>query len=358
MNILRTEAVADEAWNDLVAASDDAWLYHSKAWLDMTARVYNLENVFFSVTHNGALVGAFAAQLQKGRLYGREHNVAHANIMGPAGPLFHRVLEPKVRQRAALELTQAIREWLLESHILHISCSLPPLAPFNLGNVRGVNPLSLAGWKDVSTHTRIIDLSATEDVLWANLSRNAHRKIRAAEKVNYRIQVEPWQEALEEYYDVHVQNYTRTGVPPHRRSYFEGIAHDIAPDGAAVLWVARDARGQAVAFHNDARFGSGSLSWTACSRNKHLEGGINYLLFWESLKGARRDGCRWYDANELFLDAEDGKLRDLTTFKSKFGGETYRFYRGTLAGVPFVKSSLPRRTAAKIYRGLKSLRQR
>ncbi len=44
--------------------------------------------------------------------------------------------------------------------------------------------------------------------------------------------------------------------------------------------------------------------------------------------GAKEEGFRWYEVGEIFPGTLDEKLKGLSTFKSKFGGELYRFYRG------------------------------
>src|SRR3546814_9110168 len=54
------------------------------------------------------------------------------------------------------------------------------------------------------------------------------------------------------------ETYRRTGVPPHPREYFEGIARWTAPAEHSVLWRVRDASGAVIGYHNDACFGKGA----------------------------------------------------------------------------------------------------
>jgi GNAT acetyltransferase-like protein len=120
-------------------------------------------------------------------------------------------------------------------------------------------------------------------------------------------------------------------VPPHPRRYFDGIAQHMAPAGFAELWVGVSPEGKPVAFHNDTRFNAASVYHTGCSETAHLDSGVNYLLFWAAMRGAREAGCAWYEIGEIFPAARDGKSRGLTVFKSKFGGELHRYFRGRLA---------------------------
>jgi len=133
---------------------------------------------------------------------------------------------------------------------------------------------------------------------------------------------------VEAYYDVHKETYLRTGVQPHPKAYFEGIARQSTQHH--LLWVGFDPLGKPVSFHNDARFQHSSLYHTGCSETAHMNSGINYLLFWEAIVGAKADSCRWYEIGEAFLSAAEGKDKGLNGFKSKFGGELHRFFRGEL----------------------------
>jgi hypothetical protein len=160
---------------------------------------------------------------------------------------------------------------------------------------------------------------------------------------------------LDEYYRVHVETYHRTGVRPHPRAYFAGIATTIAKDGHAVLWVGRDASNHPVAFHNCARFRDGSLYWTGCCETSHLPSGVNYLLFWHALAGAQEDGCGWYETGEAFPNTDDSKLKGLTLFKAKFGGELYRYYRGEIRLCDCASTSLRSRARHWIRRHLGAL---
>ncbi len=50
--------------------------------------------------------------------------------------------------------------------------------------------------------------------------------------------------------------------------------------------------------------------------------------WWQAIVGAKEEGCLYYEVGEGFPNTSDEKLKGLTDFKSKFGGEVYRFYRG------------------------------
>ena len=163
----------------------------------------------------------------------------------------------------------------------------------------------------------------------ARISETARQTARKAEKGGIIIVQANWAEMLDSYYIVHQENYRRTGVMPHPKSYFSGIAHEMAEAGYSVLWAALDREGHAIAFHNDMHFGVGAWYHTGCSTDAALKNGANYLLFWKSMLGAKAAGRRWYDCGEIFPVSADKKRDGLTLFKTRFGGEPHRFLKAT-----------------------------
>jgi len=355
MEVSAKTSVSPQEWTELLRASDDVWLYHTLPWLDMTAGVYALENWYFVARDGGVALGAFPVQRMRYSHYARSCDAGYSGLMGSAGPFFRRGLSPKRRGRALAALTDAVLQWAKDARVDRVQCSLPPLAASCRENVRGVNPLAPAGWADVSTHTRLSALSRPEAALWQDLADDARRSVKRAQEAGYTVGREDWRDRLEDYYRVHQETYRRTGVPPHPKGYFAGIASDIAPQGQAVLWVGRDPEGRAVAFHNDARYRDGSLYWTGCCETAHLASGINYLLFWQALVGAQEDGCAWYEIGEAFPGVRSGKELGLTVFKAKFGGELFRYFRGELRAFPCPPVPLGRRLLAKAGRPIKRL---
>lgn len=358
MKIQHIANVAPETWQTLVEASDDTWLYHTQPWLELSTHVWPFENHYFLAEENGTLVGAFPVQLARSRRRYTFYRHGGSLLMGSAGPFCVRGLPGKSRERTLTQITEAAVAWAKREKIALLSCALPPLAAPNLHCTHGVNPLVTVGWRDTSTHTRIVDIGKAEAVLWSDLAADARRSVKLARAAGYTVQREDWAELWPEYYRAHSETYQRTGVAPHPQAYFEAIATQIAKRGQAVLWVGREPAGRPVAFHNCARYRDGSLYWTGCCETAHLASGINYLLFWEALLGAKADGCAWYEIGESFPDQHSGKLWGLTLFKSKFGGELYRYYRGEIQVLHQPGLSFLRQTAGAARQAVGMARQR
>jgi hypothetical protein len=201
-----------------------------------------------------------------------------------------------------------------------------PLVPTSLSAAWGVNPFVEFGFVDDSTHTRMLDLSVGLETLWAGVSENARRKIKLSRARGVEVRQVDWPEYVGAYYDAHIATYRRTGVPPHPRAYFDGMAREMAPRGHNVLR-AGFLGGRAIAFRNDARFGAGAVYHTGCSLDEALSLGVNYHLVWDSIEAAIRDGCRWYEVGDVFPSVVEGKQHGLTEFKSRFGGDLHRSFK-------------------------------
>jgi Acetyltransferase (GNAT) domain len=329
MEIIQSSVIDPIEWAELLAASDDVWLYHTHQWIESTARTFSLTNHYLVARENRRNVGALPLQLSPAWRLGQPRHVVHSTMMGPAGPFCIRDIGDKQRNTIWSELTSAAAKWAGSQGAETVRCALPPLAAANLDIRSGVNPLVLCGWHDESTHTHVADLTIAEDELFKNLSKGAKACIKKSNQEGVSVERVEWRSMLDEYYKLHVETYARTGVVPFPRTYFELIA-DLGWQGHAVLWVCKNSTGSPIAFHNCARFRDTSLYWTGCSAASALTAGANHLLFWKALLGAKQDGCRSYEIGEVFPEAQKGKLKGLTDFKKMFGGLPRRSYRGEI----------------------------
>jgi hypothetical protein len=201
----------------------------------------------------------------------------------------------------------------------------------------GVNPFVFHGFKDTSQLSQVIDLSSSEEQLFRAISPKTRPLLQRALDGGIEVRRVEWPEYLDAYYACHCKTYARTGVSPHPKAYFAGIAHEIAPRGHAVLLAAFTRAGEPIGFHNAARFGAGGLYHTGCSEPQALELGANHLLLWRSILSAKQDGLRWFDVGTIIPGTSDPKLKGLTLFKTRFGGEPHRYLHAELelpAAVP------------------------
>jgi len=338
--VLSRDAVGKLEWDTIVRASPDGWTFALYEWQELILQVerWGLQDLSFAMQENGKLIAVVPLQLNP------HSGIAASSGWGGAGPILVAGLTPKARRRVMDEALSQSAEIALRAGASAFEVTLMPVTKTSLTAAWGVNPLALSSFEDVSGLSQVIDLSVSEELIWQGFSSDARRQIRLAQDAGYCVERVDWLESLDHYYALHCETYVRTGVPPHPRSYFAGIAERMAPRGNAALWCVRDKDGTAVAYHNDSWFGEAAYYHTGCSATGSATSGSGYLLFWEAMLGARRSGILWYDCGAVFPGTDNSKQQGLTTFKTKFGGETHRLFR---ARRQFAKPQ----AAAEVLRG-------
>ncbi|MHA1427548.1 MAG: lipid II:glycine glycyltransferase FemX [Candidatus Helarchaeota archaeon] len=324
MKFLQLTDDLSSKWDQIVYNSDDAWLFHLSDWLKLTEQIWGFKSKSFLVEHNGEFIAIFPLQIDK------NNRMLKSIFMGTGGASVQNGLAPTFRKKILKKMYKKAEQIAEKHNISTIEIYIPPLSKHSLRNRWGVNPLIHYFYLDVSTHTWITDLSPSEDKIYANLTKDARRSINFAKNAGYRIEELKTLDEIDDYYEVHCETYKRTGVKPHPKTYFEGIFKKICKNGFATIWKALTPDGEPVAFETIALFKEASLYWTSCCKTAYLKSGINYLLQFNSMQWAKKQGALWFENGEAFPNVRNGKLKGLTLFKRKFGGELHRFFKGKL----------------------------
>lgn len=338
-----TPEVSD-AWDAVVAQSDDGWMCSLSRWQKMIASVppWAGEDVSFAVMDADEMVAVMPLQLTAdARLC--------STMMGPSGP----VVRSSVTESARREILQAICERLRglarETGARQIEMQLSPLSRASLSRPTGSNFLVDHGFEDISTHSWVVDLRCPREKLERNISRNARREVKEALAKGYRVRPLTGRREMDLYYEIHQETYHRTGAHPHPKEYFLGIHDYFTAEGLSRIWVAIDSQETPVGFTNIAVYRNTALYWTTCCRDKAYANGVYYLLLWHAILAAKDEGLEWFDCAEAFPDAPAGsKTRGLSDFKRKFGGALHRYFKGRLRLVSDEANRQP--TAVQVVR--------
>jgi hypothetical protein len=327
IDIVSRQELAAAEWDALVNASPDGWVFSLWGWQELINAVeaWALEDHSFAIREGRQLLAVLPLQYHPGS------NRMASTGWGGSGPVIDGQLGGKSRNSLMRKAIQHCIDLANERGAAGFDVSLSPVTDTSISSAWGVNPMVLHGLEDRSCLAQVVDLSLVEEDLWAGLSADARRQIKRAREAGFSVERVEWAEYVDYYYELHVATYTRTGVEPHPRAYFAGIAAHTAASENSVLWAARALSGEIQAFHNAAWFGAGAYYHTGCSTEVSNLYGASYLLFWEAMLGAKRAGIRWYDCGTIFPGplAEE-KQKSLSTFKSKFGGQVHRQFAATL----------------------------
>lgn len=312
--------IADE-WDALVAGSPDGWVFSLASWqrLILAVEPWGLRDYSFAYFENARLVSVMPLQLSP--LNGR----MTSSGWGGSGPVIAGEIDGAARERVLRVTLEHARALAEASGAPMLDMAISPVTRSSIAQKWGVNPFVFYGFKDTSHLSQVLDLSASEDQLFNAISPKTKPLLKRALDNGIEVRRVDWGEFLDAYYACHCDTYTRTGVNPHPKAYFAGIAREIAPRGQAILLAAFTAAGEPIAFHNAARFGDATVYHTGCSRSQALDLGANHLLMWRSIALAKQDGLRWFDVGTIIPGATDAKLKGLTLFKTRFGGEPHRY---------------------------------
>jgi ubiquinone/menaquinone biosynthesis C-methylase UbiE len=307
----------------VVLASPDGWVWALWKWQELILSVprWQLTDASFALVDRDRVVAV--APLQ----WSGDRTRLSGSGFGLTSPAVEAGVSAGERQRYQSAIFDQVRALAAAGNAQRVDFALSPVSGLALAApAGGTNPLVQFGLDDQSSQARVLDLRPDPGALLAQCSKDTRQQIKRARAAGVVAKRANWLDSLDDYYALHTETYERTGVPPHPREYFEGIATHLAPAGHSVLWGAYDADGRAIAFHNCARLGAGAMYHTGCSTAAALENGANYLVFWESVLDAKANGAQAYEIGEVFPGA-DGKKSGLTTFKSKFGGELRPSFR-------------------------------
>jgi hypothetical protein len=322
MHVVPASAVGTRRWDEFVESSDDAWFWHTSGYRSAIETWSTRADVSCAVLDRDKIVAILPLHLVRMRL-GRV--VPFVELDSQGGPAFAVDIDEVARGAASDTLARHVLETGRARHATAVRIRTTPLAPAR--RRPGDESASLLGAVVEPALSWLSDLAGGTDATWGAMQGRARTSIRKAETSG--VTVRPAVDAdLETYYGLHVQTYTRTGVRPHAREYFEAIWRDVLPTGRCVVLLAEQ-EGVVVAAQNFAVHKEGAWYWTGAAGDAGLRSGANALLQWRGMCAAHERGARWFDHGEAFPDAA-GKLRGLSDFKRSFGGVLTPVCNGTL----------------------------
>jgi len=314
-------------WDGLVRSSPDGWVFGLHGWQQLVIEVepWGFQELGFGLVDGNELVAVMPLHFQP------SSRIAASSGWGGAGPIVADGVEPARRASIVAEaLGEAIRR-AIDRGAVRLDIASSPVTRRAISGDRDDGAYAALGFSDKSLRSQVIALDRSEQDIWMAFSKTARNLVRRAEKASYRVEQVDWKANLDTYYDIHTETYTRTGVTPHPKSYFSGIAKHIAATGSARLFAILTPAGEPIAFHNMAVLGPGAFYHTGCSREIAGSDGAGYLLMFGAINAARSSGVTRYDCGWIFPEASEGKQKGLTLFKTRFGGEPRQSFRAELS---------------------------
>jgi peptidoglycan pentaglycine glycine transferase (the first glycine) len=173
--------------------------------------------------------------------------------------------------------------------------------------------------------TIVLDLVPGEDTLLAHMKEKWRYNIRLAERKGVSVRVARTVEDMQAWYDILQTTSTRDKFGIHTCEYYLRAWQIFVPRNQARLFLA-DYNGQLLAGIFVGLMAKQAIYLYGASSNEQRQLMPNYLLHWEAIRWAKREGATSYDFWGIpETDDQDEAMAGVYRFKSGWGGRVVRF---------------------------------
>lgn len=217
IRVERIDPLEDPAWDAMVAARRDHWIFHRAAWARVLAETYGHRPFYLRISVDGAEAALVPLMEVNSCLTG--HRGVSLPFSDFAGPLWTDPARSAPVYTALLELA-AERKWK------HLEMRGGPVPPANA--------------KPYLTYdAHRLDLGRSAESIGRGLDPSVRRAVRKAEKSEMKVTVEHGADAMEAFYELHEKTRRRHGLPPQPFGFFQSIATHLVARGLGEVVLAR-----------------------------------------------------------------------------------------------------------------------
>jgi CelD/BcsL family acetyltransferase involved in cellulose biosynthesis len=290
-----TKTANEDEWNELLARSDNATIYHTPEWKQFLEKTFNYKpRYLFAKDDVGDLVGMLPLFEVRSKLTGnRLSSVPFSHSCGIIGQ--DDVLKSLVDE-AMLDF-ESIDAKYFEIREGNISDK------FDVQN---------------SYSTYILDVSKPIDELWTNLSSNARRATRKSDKIGLASHKTNSHDDLKTFYNLNSMTKKELGVPCHPWKFFKNL-FDILDDKVSLYVVKYN--GDVIAGGIREYYKDTIVAGYAASDPKYKNLNPYNSLNWQSIQDASNSGYKYYDLGRVSYQNEG-----LLFFKSRWGTVEKKLY--------------------------------
>ena len=296
----------DRAWDDFVLAQPDANHEQTSLWGSVRATLgWTIMRAV--LTERGKIIGGAQVQLRSMKRLGKWAYITFGPVVAGDDALAEKIL------------LDELKDFLRREHALYLLAQLPYNAHgfgerlLADGFIKA--PLALA--PSNMKATLLLDLAKSEEQLLAEMRMTTRHQIRQGLKRG--LVVERGGAAdVDEFWKLMCALCSRRNTTPNPSSpeFFRQLWKSFSPRGWMQIFVAKH-EGKTIAATVAFSFGGWFRVWKIGWDGARAELRPNQLLYWEMIRAAKQQGCRYFD----FVNIEPGEMAGPTEFKLGFGGE-------------------------------------
>ena len=293
-------------WDQLISSHPDAGFFHTTAWARVVHHTYN-HKPFYLEFFCGRKLAAILPLMELRSLF-----TGRRGVCVP----FSDACEPLIFDPEAIGIvTEQLVRFARDRRWKYVE--------IRGGKIFRVTPNPAARFYG---HT--LDLRRSAEELITSFASPVRRAIRKAERSGVRALVVRNRQAVNEFYQLHVQTRRRHGIPPQPASFFFNIYEHVIRQGLGFVVLAQY-RSHVVAAAIFFQFGKNALFKYGASEKKYQEFRANNLVMWHGIQVSARSG-----AEKLHFGRTDFENEGLRRFKLSWNTEeeTLDYFRVDPAG--------------------------
>lgn len=335
-------------WDAVVAASPQGWVFHRRSWISIETGYGGARCLSFGLMSGGRLVAVQPLYCSQVGLGAFVETLIHTGLHRHTGLALLPGLQPEKIAAARSIAMNAIVQAAGQHDADRIYLAHQNLAPqslsverreipfwvidygFELGNSFG--PVGIAPAPGLATTVvdQIVDLTQSEEMLFARLEESCRRAIRKGLKAGLQTSdLGTSSNHMDEYWRLANLSAERTGEQLPDRGYYETICAELGPlDVFDVVFVASSGAPVAAAILLRDKGACHFLS--GVSDPAHLANRVNDVLHWSAILHAKKKGDAVYRLGPYFPSVPRGwPIETVTRFKSKFGATPWTIVQGS-----------------------------
>jgi hypothetical protein len=301
--------VHDSAWDPLVALHGDASCFHTSAWAKVLHQSYGHRPFYLHFSCRDRLAALIPLMEVRSALTG---------CRGVCLP-FSDECEPLIFDPESIGLiTDHLVRFVRERHWKYVE-------------LRGGKLFPLAAKPVTQFYGHTLDLGNDTDELFARFASPVRRAIRKAERSGIGTLIVRNRQAIDDFYQLHVQTRRRHGLPPQPASFFLNIHEHIIEPGLGFVVIARHGY-RPIAAAIFFRFGKNALYKYGASDKRFQELRANNLVMWHGIRALAQGGVE-----KLYFGRTECENDGLRRFKLSWGTqeETIEYFRVDSSGRQF-----------------------
>jgi Acetyltransferase (GNAT) domain len=258
--------ICDPGWDRLAESHSGSGIFHSSAWARVLSKTYGHEPRYLHFSQGSRVVALLPLMEVASSLTGRR---------GVSLP-FSDFCEALLFEENA------------QSFVIHELSELARRRCWKFFELRGgTNPQASAS-PSAAFYGHEIDLSQSEDHLFARFADSVRRAIRKASKSGVVAEVSRNREALTIFYQLHLRTRRRHGLPPQPFRFFRNVQKQLIENRLGFVVLAR-AASRPVAAAVFFQWGKKALYKYAASDERYQQFRGNDLVLWQAIKSLRQE---------------------------------------------------------------------